>query len=615
MPSRAIGFSAIGFGEPWLLAALVLPLLALGALLYATRRRREAGRAFGGPAGLRTARGERLRFGLGVLVVAALALAVLAAARPQWGEDDEALVQQGIDVVIALDVSRSMEAEDVRPSRAEAASAGLGEMLAHMTGNRVGLVVFAGDAFPRAPLTVDLPVVTSLITRAQVEAPLVRPGTNFREAMSEAFRLLDVEDAAEAQAILLVSDGEDLDSGFQEAVDFADRRGIRVYTVFAGTSNPTPLPEDSGGTDVSVAQPEVLEVIAEQTGATFRASDTIPGLAVEFRRLQQTEFEEGAQSEPIERFAWFAGAAAVLLLAVTLLGEGASTRRPRLRGGVITALLNLVWGLVAAVMLVGCGTAAWQQVRAGNEAYELEQFERALEEYRQAAEAQPEDAAINYNIANALHRLGRLDEAVAAGEAARGFAEGHEDGETAALALYTLGNTYFRREDLESARDAYMAALRIDPADEDAKANLELVLQLLAPPAPEETPPPGEGDSEEGAGEQPPGAGEEPGDPGDTGEPGDGEPGAEEPGTGEQPGSGGEQESTQPGTGAGETAEPPSGSNMTTLEEVQQALEQALGELGPEVSLEEALRILELSQRANELNPLPGGPGGGTPPR
>src|SRR5690606_33791192 len=149
--------------------------------------------------GLRTERGGRLRLMLGVLVVAALALAVVAAARPQWGEDDEALAQRGIDLIIALDVSRSMEAQDVQPSRAEAAAAGLNEMLSHMTGNRVGLVVFAGNAFARAPLTVDLPVVTSLVTRAQAEAPLVQPGTNLRAALAEAFRLLDVEDAAETQ--------------------------------------------------------------------------------------------------------------------------------------------------------------------------------------------------------------------------------------------------------------------------------------------------------------------------------------------------------------------------------------------------------------------------------
>ncbi|MGE3961035.1 MAG: VWA domain-containing protein [Dehalococcoidia bacterium] len=600
----------VRFAEPWLLAGLVMPLLAAAAVVYAARRRRVVAALLGAAPG-----GERLRFAVGGLVVLALALAVIAGARPQWGEDEEALAQQGIDVIIALDVSRSMEAEDVTPSRAQAAAAGLGEMLTHMTGNRVGLVVFAGDAFPRAPLTVDLPVVTSLIARAQAEAPLVQPGTNFREALAESFRLLAVEDAAETQAIVLVSDGEDLSSDYQEAIDFAERRGIRVFTVFAGTSNPTALPEDSGGTDVSTAQPEVLEAIAEGTGASFRTGERIPGLAVEFRRLQQTQFAEGTQSEPIERFAWFAGAAAALLLVATMLGEGGATRLPRLsRRGAAAALSGLL-----ALVVAGCGTAAWQHVRDGNDAYAAERFEEALAEYRAAADAQPEDAAINYDIANALHRLSRLEEAVASGEQARAIALEAGDGEVAALALFTLGNTYFRQSNLEAARDAYRAVLRIDPSDVDAKANLELVMRLLAP-EPEETPGAGEPEDgasegetggEDGSGDQPPGEGEESGTPGEGGTP-SGEPGTPsgQPGDGTQPNPG------QPGAGAGSPQDGPTGaSGPTTLEDVQRALEEALGELGPEVTLEEAIRILELSRLANELDPLPRGFGGTTPPR
>ncbi|MQC17690.1 MAG: VWA domain-containing protein [Chloroflexi bacterium] len=597
--------TTFAIAQPWLLAGVVMPVLALVAVLFAARRRRTVARILGGASAMRA--GFGVRAVTSGLVVLAILLAVLAGARPQWGEGDQVRAQQGIDLIIALDVSRSMEAEDVTSSRAQAAAAGLSEMLVHMTGNRVGLVVFAGDAFARAPLTVDLPVLTSMVTRAQPEAPLVAPGTNYRDALAEAFRLLDVDDAASTQAVLLVSDGEDLSDDYQTAVDFASRRDIRVYTVFAGTSNPTPLPETSGGTDVTVARPDVLQEIADQTGATFRTGDRIPGLAVEFRRLQQTQFGEATQHEPIERFAWFAGAAAILLLVVAMLGDGAAPRLPQVRRGVITAALSTL----AAVFLVGCGNAAWQHVRAGTEAYEAERFEEALAEYRQAAESLPEDSAINYNIANTLHRLGRLEEAVAAAEQARTFAEAGDDAVTSGLALYTLGNTHFRQGDLEAARDAYIGTLRIDPADNDAKANLELVLALLAPPPPADEP------QDPGAGED--GEGDE-GDGGDgagAGEPSEseeGDPGAGEPGSSGDPADG-DTETPSPGSGPGSPEGGVSGSAPTTLEEAQAALERALGELGPEVTLEEALRILELSRRANELNPLPRSPGSSVPPR
>lgn len=602
----------ITFAQPWLLAALVLPVAILAAVLFAASRRRAVGRVLGGPPRLRAGRRQRLRIALGVLVTAAAVLAVLAAARPQWGEQESALTQRGIDLIVALDVSRSMEAEDVTPSRARAAASGIGEMLSHMTGNRVGLVVFAGDAFARAPLTVDLPVVSSLVARAQVESPLVRPGTNLREALAEAFRLLEVPDAARTRAVLLVSDGEDLDGGYQDAVDFAERRGIRIYTVFAGTTNPTPLPEASGGTDVSIAQPELLAAIADETGGLHREVDRIPGLAVEFRRLQQTQFEEGETTAPIERFAWFAGAAAVLLLAVALLGEGAATRLPRLRRGVITAAL----AVLAAVLVAGCGAAAWQEVRAGNDAYAAGRFEEALERYRRAADLRPEDPAINYNIANALHRLGLMGDAQATAAQARALAEAAGDAEVARLALYTLGNTHFVAGNLEAAGEAYRGALRIDSNDRDAKANLELVLRLLTPPEePEEEPPPPGPGSEEGAEGEGEGGGDQP--PGEEGEgPADGEAEGQTPqpgSSGEQPGSGPDQ--PVPGAGAGGSEGAPTGAGALTLEDAQAALEEALRELGPEVTLEDALRLLELARQANELRPLPGRRGSGVPPR
>ena len=600
--------TAFAIAQPWLLAGVVMPVLALVAVLFAARRRRAVARILGGASATRTALGVRAI--TGGLVVVAVLLAVLAGARPQWGEGDQVRAQQGIDLIIALDVSRSMEAEDVTPSRAEAAAAGLSEMLVHMTGNRVGLVVFAGDAFARAPLTVDLPVLTSMVTRAQPEAPLVTPGTNYRDALAEAFRLLDVDDAASTQAVLLVSDGEDLSADYQAAVDFASRRGIRVYTVFAGTSNPTPLPEASGGTDVTVARPDVLQEIAEQTGATFRTGDRIPGLAVEFRRLQQTQFGEATQHEPIERFAWFAGAAAILLLVVAMLGDGPAPRLPQVRRGVITAALSTL----AAVILVGCGAAAWQHVRAGTEAYEAERFEEALAEYRQAAESLPDDGAINYNIANTLHRLGRLEEAVAAAEQARTSAEADDDAVTSGLSLYTLGNTHFRQGDLEAARNAYIGALRIDPTDNDAKANLELVLGLLAPPPADEPQDPGAGEDGEGDEGDQEGEGGDGAGAGEPSESQEGNPGAGEPGSSGDPADS-DTETPSPGSGPGSPEGGASGSAPTTLEEAQAALERALGELGPEVTLEEALRILELSRRANELNPLPRSPSGGVPPR
>jgi len=594
------------FGEPLALWGLLASVVILGVTWHARRRRRRAAALLGGSPALRTGASEWRLLAVGVLLALACASAVVAAARPQWGEGDQLLEQRGIDLVIALDVSRSMLADDVLPNRAVAAERGLAEMLTHLTGNRVGLVLFAGSAFERSPLTVDLQAVTSLIRRAQAESPLVQPGTNFDAAVAAALQALDVPDPARQQAILVVSDGEEIEETLAAAIARANASGVPVFTVFAGTTTPTGLPSVQGTVDVTTGDPTTLSALARETGGVTRPVGQMAGLAVEFRRMQQTQFASDTALAPVERFAWPAGAAVILLLLAMAVGESGRSRRPqlrpRLRRGVVTAVL---WGGLA-IFIAGCGTVAWRHVEAGNRAYELGDYEMALAEYRRASEAAPDEVAVGYNLANALYALRRYEEAGVAAEESAVAAVELGDAEIALLTRYTLGNTAFRRTEMEAARDAYQAVLRIDPTDRDAKANLELVLAILEPPPP--PPPPedddgeqpddgedGDGDDGNGNGGQQPGGQPQPGD-------GDGDGGAAEGTPGGAPGGGQLGEEFDPGEGA-------------SLDDIRGLLEQALGELGPEITLEDALRILTLAQRANELTPLPSRSGGEIPAR
>jgi len=590
------------FGEPLALWGVLASVVILGVTWHARRRRLRAAALLGGSPALRTGASEWRLLAVGVLLALACASAVVAAARPQWGEGDQLLEQRGIDLVIALDVSRSMLADDVLPNRAVAAERGLAEMLTHLTGNRVGLVLFAGSAFERSPLTVDLQAVTSLIRRAQAESPLVQPGTNFDAAVAAALQALDVPDPARQQAILVVSDGEEIEETLAAAIARANASGVSVFTVFAGTTTPTALPSVQGTVDVTTGDPTTLSALSRETGGVTRPVGQMAGLAVEFRRMQQTQFASDTALAPVERFAWPAGAAVILLLLAMAVGEGGPSRRPRLRRGVVTAML---WGGLA-IFIAGCGTVAWRHVEAGNRAYELGDYEMALAEYRRASEAAPDEVAVGYNLANALYTLRRYEEAGVAAEESAVAAVELGDAEIALLTRYTLGNTAFRRTEMEAARDAYQAVLRIDPTDRDAKANLELVLAILEPPSP---PPPPEDDD----GEQP-----------DDGEDGDGDDGngngGQQPGGQPQPGEGsgdGGPAEGMPGgpTGGGQLGDQFDPGEGGSLDDIRGLLEQALGELGPEITLEDALRILALAQRANELTPLPSRSGGEIPAR
>ncbi len=603
----------ITFANPLALLWLLAVVPAVAAAWYASRLRQRADAAFGGAAELRRERGARRSMQLGLLL-AALVLAAVAVARPQWGHEERELTRLGVDVAVAVDISRSMTTDDVQPSRAEAAAAGLSEMLAHLRGDRVGLVTFAGEAFQRSPLTLDLEPLAQLIARSQNEAALVAQGTDLGGALTAALDLLDVDDPADTQVIVLVSDGEDVAEDFEEALLRANDLGVRVYTVAVGTpeggwmpaARDRPAPDQPSFVDV-----EVLSSIAAATGGNVRDLDAIAGLAVEFQRLRRSAFDEGANRAPIDRFQWFLACALVLLLAQTWLAEGArgAARLPAGRIALGAA------GLLVAVVLAACGSTAYEDVQRGNEAYEDEAFEEALTAYQEAA-GEPSESGeapppVDYNIGNTLHRLERYEEATVATTAALNATD---DPVLVARSTYAAGNHAFLRGDLEAARLAYIAVLLRDPGDIDAKHNLELVLRLLAggeqpPPAGRQQPPEDEPDPPESENEGEPDEDQDPGD--GEGEQGDQEPEEQEPGEGE-PGEQGEEESDEGGSepppdpgdqqSDRQAGQPPEPQN---LDEARSRLSEALLELGDApLTLDQALDILDLVRITNSLEAL-----------
>lgn len=602
----------------WPLALSALIAVPLAALLarHEVLRRHAARAMLGGPTS--GAHRDLAHLAGAALLVGAIALAALAFARPRWGSREIPLEQRGVDVVIVLDVSRSMLAQDVTPSRAQASAIAIGELLTHLQGNRVGLVTFAGSTFPRSPLTLDTDALRALVQRAQAESTLVRPGTDLGGAVTAALGLLDVDDRASTQVVLVVTDGEVQQADITAvgaAASQARSHRVRVFGAFAATETPTALPASSGGTDVTRGQRAPLDALAERTGAEVRDIGQAPGFAVEFRRLQQTRFEERSQEVSVERFPWFAGAALALVILQLLLPQP-STARPSRQRRVRWSPLRLrrrAMPTMALLLLLlpGCasilGTPVYRAVAEGNRLYATGKYEEALAAYDRARTADPGSPAIAYDRGLALHRLARYYESYQATVDALNEAT---DVQLAGRMEFSAGNSAVMAEQWTDARDRYIDALRLDPGDAAAKANLELVLSHTAPgqqPGEGETPqngnsePPPPADGQQGdAPQQQPGQGS--GQAGEPQQPADGQPG--QPGQPTQPGA--------PDDGASPATD------ATTFAEAQAALEAALGALGPEVSREEALRILELARQANSFGrpsrstPQDGGP---PPPR
>src|SRR5213593_1303703 len=230
----------------WLLA--LVP--AFGLLAWAARAsRRRRLRRFVSPEVLPQilVGGSAARYAIqSCLRIGAIGLCVVALARPQWGRRDEPVVRRGVDVVMALDLSASMLAEDVSPNRLEQARSEAASLLGSLTGDRVGLVVFGGRAAVQCPLTLDYGAVRLFLDAAEPDfSP--GPGSDLGRAVEEASRLFNASERR-YKTIVLLTDGEDLEGRGAEAAARAHKDGIVIHAIGVGTQGggPIPLRDDTG---------------------------------------------------------------------------------------------------------------------------------------------------------------------------------------------------------------------------------------------------------------------------------------------------------------------------------------------------------------------------------
>jgi Ca-activated chloride channel homolog len=290
----------------------------------------------GAGAGQGIARGVLTGFGLFCLLV--------AAAGPQCGERTEVVKRTGIDLVVALDASSSMLARDVRPSRLERARLDVLALLDRLKGDRVGLVVFAGDAFVQCPLTSDY-AAARMFLRAVDPAGMPQQGTAIAAALYEARRVLEGGGRGDAaRAVLLITDGEDQQGDAQQAAAALGEAGIRIYAVPVGseTGEPIPLLDKDGNvtgykkdregrtvltrTDVA----GLRELVSRANGLILRGPAGEPGvlqLLPEIDKLQKGEVESRLSVQYDDKHLWFAWPAFALLCAAAALGDGPLWRR------------------------------------------------------------------------------------------------------------------------------------------------------------------------------------------------------------------------------------------------------------------------------------------------
>ncbi len=404
------------------------------------------------------------------LLVLCLAFLIISMAGPSWGSVERPYKKQGIDVVFALDISRSMTATDVIPSRLEMSVFELQKLLQHLEGNRVGLVLFAGNAIERAPLTLDIDALSQLIDQAQWEFPLVKSGTDLDDAVSKSLALLSVEDSASTQSIVIISDGEDIKGVNSESIQQANLAGIAIYTVAVGTESGGFIPNDLSGGGVTKVDVEKLKGIAEITGGIFFQVQDIESIIYELHRGEITEFKNINYTMPNDISSWFVCIVVCLLVIDLGLNHRLFSSKNLFTWGMAIVIISVILG-------VGCSDSKWSSsVKAGNQEYLEGNFDLALSHYLNARELDNEDPLLAYHLSNVLHYLGRDDEAAVVAQQALLKTD---DVSLKYLIHYAMGTYAFERGMLESARDHYIRSLQLQPTHNYSKQNLELVLSLL----------------------------------------------------------------------------------------------------------------------------------------
>ena len=481
------------------LTALVVPLLCL-FLGWAWRRRRERVARF-----IHANLVEQLTLGLSTarrkaklgLLVGVVLLLFVALARPKSGYELQKTETRSLDILVAVDTSRSMLATDQSPNRLERAKLAVFDLMRLAKRDRLGLIAFSGTAFLQCPLTVDRNAFVQSVNSLSTDI-IPQGGTAIGEAVNEALRTLEKEEDNH-KVLVLMTDGEDHEAGVTDAAQKANEIGMKIFTIGLGSPKgeliqlPDPktgqlefLKDESGNVVKSRLNEPLLRDLATGTGAFYlpmQGADTMERLyEAGLAGLTPNRIENQMTKRFFERFQWPLGLAILLLLGEMLLGEG---RRPSSKTGA-AALAALGLFLLAPTALASPADA--------RRAMERDDFRTALRLYEKLLKEQPEDARLHYNAGAAAYRAGEFEKAknhfnstLASPDAPLSLQQ---------QAFYNLGNAMFRLGETTDNPDdkakqwidalkKYEGALELSqqldntPKDEDAQFNTDIVKKRL----------------------------------------------------------------------------------------------------------------------------------------
>lgn len=445
------------------------------------------------------------------MLLGVLLLLVVCLAGPQYGYRWQEIERKGVDLIVAIDCSRSMLATDIQPTRLDRAKREIVDLLNLLQGDRVGLVAFSGTAFLQCPLTLDYEAF-HLFLGALTPGFLPVGGTDLATAVTTALDGFNKEDVSE-KAIILITDGESTGDDPLAAARAAADAKVRLFCIGVGALDGVPIPgedgqlvKDAAGNIVLTRLDEAtLKKMAVLTGGSYVRSVAgdmdLEAIYIRHIRKEMSASTLSQQKKKIleDRYQWFLALALLALVFELLIPTG---RTPG-KIGVAVILGAFLWlgGGIVGVPAAGASDtdhtirsskkpSLGQSIEQGETAYAAGDYEQALTHFIDAQLDAPDRPEIYYNMGNAQYKAGDFESAINHYKQAL-------TADAPALrqqAHYNIGNCLFRLGKYEEALASYGSALEIDAGDAQAKENMAFVKHVMAQPKP---PPQQGGDSRE----------------------------------------------------------------------------------------------------------------------
>jgi Ca-activated chloride channel family protein len=493
----------MSFAYPWVLGPGLAAVALVGwIVLRAERERRAALARFGefellrrGSSLLSPRRSTRAW----ILRLAALGLGVAALARPQAGERQGEMVRTGRDVLLLLDLSRSMGVTDVSTGAVSGGSTRLAaakqiawDVMAAYPGDRTGLVVFGGSAFLQMPFTSDRASLKLFLDAASPD-DLGDPATDISAALLTAVSAFEHEGETGRRAVLIVTDGESGEGDLEAAAEALRGEELPVFAIGVGSARGGPVPADRadapepyhrdhiGRVVVSRLEEGDLRRVAQASGGAFARwdrPDEIRALTAGLGQVKPRTLDARESTERADRYQW---PLAMMVMLLTL-AEGAGIVTLSAAKGAYARLrpLRFAQGDMGVLLLVALSAVTCSPAHRGERLYHQGKYPEAYGVFRAGLE-RDSSARLAFDAGSALYRLERYDEAIAA------FRQSSRSPELRQQSLYNLGNALVRAAEerpgepqpLLDAVAAFEEALRLAPADAEARWNLEVALRRL----------------------------------------------------------------------------------------------------------------------------------------